>query len=366
MKSLNVMEKSLLVNSGFLIERSNVMKKSLLVTILCLGIVVGAVNAVLIDEDVYYWDGQTPAASGSGYLGSGFRTAQNPGETPTVATINGLSGDTDYVVWVRAWAKVGGIQAIRSIITANSGADKLGQYITHETGFSTNDWYWQKAGIIHTPAGVTSIDYAIHQAYRGSDWECADQVRLSDDLNYEPTENKLANQGGVFIDTYDMDGYWGKYTSSKDIGKGYIAGPMPGLSWYNDLGGFSPNTTYYVWVRAGMGEDNKARNIRTTVSDDSGTLLSAVSHDGKYGPGELPGGSGWYWEQIGSFTTGTDTSLDFTVSVGAGHDPSVWKSIDAIYLTTDPSYSPIYGWVIPEPATIGLLGLGVIGLLRKK
>lgn len=109
-----------------------------------LAVLVGNAQAVTVDEDVYNWTGWTSSTYdwGEGFIDSGYKTVLSPGENSTSATISGLTGDTDYVVWTRAWAKDGQTRAIRSVITANSGADKLGRYVTQETGMSSSgSWY---------------------------------------------------------------------------------------------------------------------------------------------------------------------------------------------------------------------------------
>jgi hypothetical protein len=357
-----------------------VQKLLTVVVAICLSLMVGLAQGATVDVETHNWTGWSSSTYnwGQPYLGSGYKTVQNPGEASTSATVSGLTSDTDYVVWVRGWTTPGQARALRSIVTANSGANKLGQFITQEA-VPAGDWYWQKAGIIHTPTSTTSIDYSVHQAYPSSDWENLDQIRLSDDLNYQPTELKLANQGGVFIDGYHMGGGWASqtynpYGSTPYLGAGNISGLSPSAAMYNDLGGFSANTTYYAWVRAGQHDDGLDRSLQTTITGASGVLLNSVHHSGSYAAGELAplGGSAWYWQQVGSFTTGaSDTELDFTIGVGAGHSASAWKAIDSVYLSTDASYNPFYHGElvlppVPEPATLGLLLAGSAFVLRRK
>ena len=299
-------------------------------------------------SDCYNWTGWTQNTYVGGYLGSGYQSAYQPGEYSTSTTISGLGADTDYVVWVRGHNVVGETSALRSVITANSGADKLGQYITHEIGFTADGWYWQKAGVIHTPVGTTSVDYAIYQAYPVANWKQADEVRLSDNLSYEPTETKLPGQGSVFIDAYHMSGWssqsYNPYHST-GIGAGNTATTDPGTVSANedDLGGFDPNMTYYVWARAGLNEDNKKRGINIVIEGNGYVLGSFTTHNDPYGSGETPSGSDWYWARGGSFDTGSSAILDITVTAAQGHDISAWKTVDAFLFTTDQSYRPKYG-----------------------
>ena len=337
------------------------MKRNIALIVFCFAVTIGSLYAAVIDEDIYGWTGWSARTDISGYIGSGFKSAQAPGENPVSTNITGLAADTDYVVWIRAYAKVGAIRAVRSVVTANAGTNKLGRFITHERGFSANGWYWQKAGVIHTPVAVTSVTYSIYQAYNVADWKHADQVRLSDDLSYEPAETILNESAAIFIDCYYMNGGWGSqtynpYSATSYIGKGNISGKSPGPATYDNLGGFQTNTEYAVWVRAGLNDDGKKRSIKTTVSDVGGELLSVVSHDGSFAAGELDpyGGPAWYWEKLGTFINGANTVLNFKIEVAAGHDPTAYKCVDTILLTADTASLPLYKseYIIPVAGTV--------------
>ena len=147
-----------------------------------------------------------------------------------------------------------------------------------------------------------------------------------------------------------------------------MAAVWPNEAYTNDFGGFSTNTTYYMWVRAGLNEDSADRQLQSWIADDSGQLATFLTHGGEYDTGELSGGNAWYWDLAGSFTTGTDSSLDISINIGPNNNTGVWKSIDEMLFTTDAGYAPVYGGdlVIPEPATLGLLFSGSVLMFRRK
>ena len=56
--------------------------RKILLGILCSVVVIGNLHAVLIDEDVYNWTGWSARNDFGDYIGSGFKSAQAPGENP--------------------------------------------------------------------------------------------------------------------------------------------------------------------------------------------------------------------------------------------------------------------------------------------
>ena len=331
------------------------MKRMMIMVFVLSFIICGNVFALQVQSDCYYWNtiGWSNDTYLAGYLGNGYMTAYQPGEEEIKTTISGLAGNTDYNVWVRAYVFLGEMGALRSeIVDTTDPNEVLGRFVTHDTGYYSSGWYWQKAGKIHTPSGVTSIEYVIRQGFPVANWKSADEVLITDELSFEPGGSKIAGIGHIDIDGYDMAEWAPQQYNPPDfapsIGMGNCAGWYPAPASYS-LDCFEQQTEYYLWIRAGLWEDSNNRSLTSYVTDTSVNLGEFITHQGEFTAGELPDSNDWYWERAGSFTTSSETELYFYVSVTdlPGQDPNTYsKGIDELLITTDGDYIPPLGSII--------------------